>query len=158
MFLLHFLPDSLLEFAINLALISGLALTGIGFFLIGWIPGFRNYKSLVQILGVVLLVAGVYWKGGYGVELEWRAKAAAFQNKVDIAAEQSKTANAEIQTKIVTKTKVIHDTKVVTKEVLKQVTQIIDAECKITPEAISVLNKASTRPTLDLSLPKEEVK
>lgn len=82
MFLLHFLPDSFLQTVINLVLFSGLGLTVIGFFLIGWIPGARNYKSLIQIIGVVLLVAGIYWKGGYGVEMEWRAKVAELEAKV----------------------------------------------------------------------------
>lgn len=156
MWILQLLPTSMLVYFVNLIFYTGVACTLFGF--VFRFKFFEQWRLIIQIVGVLALGAGLYMKGGYEVEQQWRDKAAAFQHKVDVAAEQSKTANAEIQTKIDTKTKVIHDTKVVTKEVLKQVTQIIDAECKITPEGISVLNKAATRPTLDLSLPKEEVK
>jgi hypothetical protein len=147
MFLLHFLPDGFLQLIINIVLLTGAGLTGIGFFLVGFIPGLRNYKTLIQIVGVILLVVGIYWKGGYGVEMEWRAKVAELEAKVAAAEVKSKEVNTIIKEKIVTKTKVIHDTKVITKQVLKEVEKRIDSECTISPEVIDILNAAARNET-----------
>lgn len=146
MFLLHFLPDSLLQLAINIVLFSGLGLTAVGFFLIGFIPGARNYKTLVQILGVVLLAAGIYWKGGYGVEIEWRGRVAELQAKIDAAEVKSKEVNTVIQEKVVTRIKHVKDTQVKIQKEIVEKEKIINSECTVPPEAIELLNKAAERP------------
>ena len=146
MFLLHFLPDSFLATIINLVLFSGLGLTVVGFFLIGFIPGARNYKTLVQILGVVLLAAGIYWKGGYGVEMEWRGRVAELQAKIDAAEVKSKEVNTVIQEKVVTKIKHVKDTQVKIQKQIVEKEKIINSECTVPPEAIELLNKAAERP------------
>jgi len=146
MFLLHFLPDSFLATIINLVLLSGLGLTVVGFFLVGWIPGLRNYKTLVQILGVVLLVAGIYWKGGYGVEMEWRSRVAELQAKIDAAEAQSKEVNTVIETKVVTKIKHVKDTQVKIQKEIVEREKIINSECTVPAEAIAILNKAAEKP------------
>jgi len=151
------IPDSWLLAIINIVLVAGLIGTVVSFFFMRWFPVISNYKTLAQIISVIVLTGGVYFKGGFAIEMEWRAKVAALQAKVALAEEKSKTVNAEIQTKIVTRTKVIHDTKIVTKEVLKEHTVMIDKECSV-PDVITVLNKAATRPPLNLELPKEVVK
>ncbi len=143
MFLLHFLPDSLLHTIINLVLFAGLGLTVIGFFLVGWIPGLKNYKSLIQILGVVLLVAGIYWKGGYGVEMEWRAKVAELEAKLKTAEEKSAQINTVIKEKVVTKIQKVKEVQVKNQQIIKEVEKIIDAECRVPKEAIDVLNAAA---------------
>jgi hypothetical protein len=142
MWLLHFLPDSFLHTVINIILFAGLGLTAIGFFLIGFIPGARNYKTLVQILGVVLLVAGIYWKGGYGVEMEWRAKVAEVEKKVAIAEAKAKQANTKVQEKIVTKIVKIKEKAEVTKENIRRNKEKINAECKLSDEAVAAYNSS----------------
>lgn len=146
MFLLHFLPDSFLQTVINLVLFSGLGLTVIGFFLVGWIPGLRNYKSLVQILGVVLLVAGIYWKGGYGVEMEWRGRVAELEAKLKAAEEKSAQVNTVIEEKIVTKVKHIKDTQIKIQKQIVEKEKIINGDCEVPAEAIELLNLAAERP------------
>jgi hypothetical protein len=121
-------------------------LTVLGFFLAGWIPGFRNYKTLAQILGVILLAAGLYWKGGYGVEMEWRARAAELQAKIDAAEAKSKEVNTVIETKVVTKVKKIKDTQVKIQKEIVEKEKIINGECTVPPEAIELLNQAAERP------------
>ena len=91
----------------------------------------------------VLLVIGIYFKGSFATEMEWRAKVEALQQKVAIAEEKAKTANAQIETKVITKIKTIHDTKVVTKKVLEVQREVIDAECKVPQQAIDIINAAA---------------
>lgn len=146
MFLLHFLPDSFLHTIINIVLFTGAGLTGIGFFLIGFIPGARNYKSLIQIIGVVLLVAGIYWKGGYGVEMEWRSKVAELEAKVKAAEEKSAKVNTVIQEKVITKIKHVKDTQVKIQKEIVEKEKIINGECQVPEEFVNVLNKAATKP------------
>jgi hypothetical protein len=142
-FLLHFLPDSFLQTIINLVLFAGLGATVIGFFLVGFIPGLRNYKTLIQVLGVVLLALGIYWKGGYSVEMEWRSRVNELQAKVDIAEAKSKETNTVIQERVVTKIKRVKEVQVKNKEIIKQVEKIINAECTVPKEAVDILNAAA---------------
>ena len=146
MFLLHFLPDGFLQLIINIVLLTGAGLTGVGFFLVGFIPGLRNYKTLIQIVGVVLLALGIYWKGGYGVEMEWRAKVTELQAKVAAAEAKSKETNTVIQEKIVTKVKHVKDVQVKIQQQIVEREKIINSECTVSPEAIAILNKAAEKP------------
>jgi uncharacterized membrane protein YraQ (UPF0718 family) len=147
MWILSFLPDSFLLFIVNTILIAGIIGTVVSFFFINrlarWFPTIAPYYWVLQILSIIVLVAGVYFKGGYSVEQEWRDRVAALEAKIAIAEEKSKATNAEIQTKIVTKTKVIHDTKIVIQEKLKEVEKIINKDCTVASEAIDIHNAAA---------------
>jgi apolipoprotein N-acyltransferase len=139
MWLLHFIPDSFLIWVVNITCIVGLSATVLGFFL-GWVPFVNRYKTPLQILGVVLLTVGVYWKGGYSTEMEWRTKVNEMQAKVDVAEQKSKQANAKLKSKVTTKIKVIHDTQIIVKKQIVEKAAAIDAECKVSPDAINILN------------------
>ena len=145
MFLLSFLPDSFLLWVINTILLVGLVGTLSSYF-IRFIPPLIPYAGLVKTIGIVLLVAGVYFRGGYGVEMEWRARVAEVEAKVAAAEAKSKEVNTVIQKVYVDKVKIVTDTKIVIQEKIVEKEKIIDAECKIEPEAISILNEAAKTP------------
>jgi hypothetical protein len=155
MWLLHFLPDSFLLYIINIICLAGIASTISGFFL-GFVPFINRWKLPLQLLGIALLAAGLYFKGGYSTEMEWRARVEAMQKKVAAAEQKSKRANAHLKTKIVTKVKVIHDTKIVIKDRIIDKAAAIDAECKVNADAISILNQAAKTP--EIVSPTVEVK
>lgn len=140
MWILHLLPDSFLLFVVNLVLFAGLGLTAVSFTIIGWIPGIRNYKTILQILSVVILAAGLYWKGGYGVEMEWRARVEEMQKKVAIAEAKAKEANTKIQTKIVTKVVKIKEKAEKAKVIIQEKREVINADCRLNDEAIDAYN------------------
>jgi hypothetical protein len=144
MWILHFLPDSFLIYVINGICVAGLVATVLGFFL-GWVPFVNRYKTPLQILGVVLLTVGVYWKGGYSTEMEWRARVAEVEAKVKVAEAKAKQANTHVQTKIVTKIVKIHDKARVVKERIQQNKEVINRECKLSDEAISIYNSSITK-------------
>ena len=145
MFLLSFLPDSFLLWAINLILLVGLVGTLSSYF-IRFIPPLFPYAGLIKTIGIVLLVVGVYFRGGYGVEMEWRARVAEVEAKVAAAEAKSKQVNTVIQKVYVDKVKVVTDTKIVIQEKIVEKEKIIDAECKVAPEAITILNEAAKTP------------
>ena len=141
MWLLHFLPDSFLIWVINGICIAGLVSTVLGFFC-GWIPFVGRWKLPLQLLGIVLLVAGVYFKGGYSTEMEWRARVAEVEKKVAIAEAKAKQANIKVQEKIVTKIVKIKEKAEVTKENIRRNRQKINAECKLSDEAVAAYNSS----------------
>ena len=141
MWILHFIPDSFLIWVVNIVCIVGLSATVLGFFL-GWVPFVNRYKTPLQILGVVLLTVGVYWKGGYSTEMEWRGRVAEAEAKVKVAEAKAKKANSHIQTKIVTKVVRIHDKARVVKERIQQNKEVINRDCKLSDEAINIYNSS----------------
>jgi hypothetical protein len=145
MWVLHFLPDWFLLWFINLILIVGLLGTFSSYF-IRYIPPLIPYANAVKIGGILLLVLGVYFKGGYSVEVEWRERVKEVEAKVAVVEQKSQAANVVIQKVYVDKVKVVHDTKVVIQEKIIEKEKIIDAECKVAPEALDILNQAAKNP------------
>jgi hypothetical protein len=146
MWMLSFIPDAFLALIINTILITGIIGFAASFFfgyVVRWLPAIAPYHLLIQVVSIVLLVSGVYFKGGYSVEMEWRAKVAELEAKVAIAEQQSKEANTQIQTVYVDRVKVVKEKQIVIQEKLKTVEVKIDANCKVVPEAIDILNDAA---------------
>ena len=152
--MLELIPESILLWLYYTALAAGIIMLAASW-LVKWFPGISNYKSLIQLAGVVLTAGSLYLLGGYGVEIAWRDKVKDLEAKVKLAEEQSTTKNVEIQEKIVTKTKIITEKgktqieyvdRVITqdKEVIKYIEQcpvpkaIIDAH-----NAAAEMNKAA---------------
>ena len=102
------MPDTLILWICNSLIAAGFLLTVAAFFT-QTVPLLNQYRLPAQILGIALLVIGVYWSGGYAVESEWRQRVAELELKLAEAEKQSAEINTEIVTKIVTKTKVIRE-------------------------------------------------
>jgi hypothetical protein len=146
MFLLNFIPDAFLLWVVNAILIAGIIGTVVAFFFgffIRYLPWIIPYRMLLQIVALVLLIAGVYFKGGVGVEMEWRGRVAEMEAKVAKAEAESKNANEQIKTVYVDKVRVVKETQVVIQEKIKTVEVKIDSQCKITSDTIDILNDAA---------------
>jgi hypothetical protein len=151
MWILHFLPDALILWICNIVLLAGIALTTVAFF-IKRIPVINQYRTPAQVLGIALLVLGVYWRGGYAVEQEWRERVAEVEAKVAAAEAQSKEENTKIVTKVVTKTQVIKTrgetiTKYIDREIVKYDEKFAPGgQCEIPQEFIKAHNSAAEAP------------
>jgi hypothetical protein len=93
MWILHFLPDALILWICNIVLLAGILLTAAAFF-IRRIPVINQYRTPAQVLGIALLVIGVYWRGGYAIEMEWRERVAEVEARV--AAAEAKSAKKKM--------------------------------------------------------------
>ena len=142
MWMFSLLPLGFMHWLATTLVILGVVGTLVSVF-IKRIPVVSEYKLLIQIASVVMLLIGTYLKGGYAVEAEWQAKVKALEAKVAIAEEKAKTANAEIKTVYVTKVKTIKEVKYKTKTRIVEVAKKIDATCDVAPEAIDILNAAA---------------
>ena len=141
MFLLQLLPTSMLIYFVNLIFYTGVVCTVLGFIL--RFKFLENWRLILQVIGVMALGAGLYMKGGYEVEMEWRNRVAEMEAKVAAAEAKSKETNTVIQERVVTKIKRVKEVQVKNKEVIKQVEKIINAECTVPKEAIDILNAAA---------------
>jgi hypothetical protein len=140
--MISLIPAGVLNWIINLTLIAGI--TGLFAGWLGkWIPFYGTYAKILKPIGIALLCVGLFFKGGYVNELAWRAKVADLEEKVKISEEKSKEANGQIKTKVVEKIKVVKQVQVVIKERIVKDTAKIDADCKVAPEAVSILNDAA---------------
>lgn len=150
--MLSLIPDAVLNWlywGIILAGLTGLFAGWLG----RWIPFYGNYVKFLKPAGIALLVLGVWLRGGYDTEMAWRAKVAEAQDKVAKAEEASKEANTKLEEERKKKQKVRTEYITTVKERIVREAQIIDAECKVAPEAIKDLNDAAKNPNK-----KEEVK
>jgi len=144
MWMLAFIPDSIIHGFVNSVFYAGIIASLLGFvFNFGFL---RPYRLLVQVLGIMLLVAGVYFKGGYEVEMQWRARAAELQAKIDAATVKSQETNTVIQTKVVTKIKRVKEVQVKLQKEIVEKEKIINGECVVPKEAVEILNKAAEGP------------
>ena len=146
MWLLSWLPDSFLIWAINIILLVGVAGTVASIlfkFIIRFFPSMIPFRLLLQVVSVILLVLGVYLKGGYAVEAEWRARVAELEAKIAVAEQQSKDANAQLAETLKQKNKVVKEKQIVIQTKIKEVEKLIDAECKVDPAAVKLLNESA---------------
>ena len=146
MFLLSFIPDALIAAVVNGVLIAGAVLFAASFFfgfIVRYVPALIPYRLLIQIISIPLLIAGVYFKSGLSVEMEWRDKVAALEKKVQESEQKAKEANEKIRTVYVDKIKVVKDTQVVVQEKIVKEKELIDAECKVAPVSLEILNNSA---------------
>ena len=73
----------------------------------------------------------------------WEARVKEMQDKVAIAEQKSKEVNTKIQYKYLDKIKVVQEVQIVVQEKIKEVAVRIDSECKVTNEAVDILNMAA---------------
>ena len=153
MWILHFLPDALILWFCNILLLTGVALTVAGFFVHRIpFPLLWQYQLPFKILGIALLVLGVYFRGGYGVEMAWRERVAEVEARLKAAEEQSANENIRIETKTVNRTRLIRErgeeiVKYVDREVVKYDTKFMPGGiCEIPREFIKSHNDAAEVP------------
>lgn len=149
MWLMSWLPDALLIWAINLILLVGLLGTGVSIMfksVIRFLPQVIPYRTALQVASVLVLILGVYLKGGYAVESNWRERVKELEAKVAEAEAKSKETNVEVKEKIVERVRVVKETQVVIQEKLRDVQVTIDSQCKVHPKVIEILNEAALNP------------
>lgn len=142
MFLLHFLPDWLLSGFVNTVLIVGAVLTVLSWFTT-WIPFITQYRLPAQVLGLILLTMGVYFKGGEATELAWRERVAEQQQKIELAEALSKEANRQLEEEIKKSKQLTEKVKDANRQTIQANAQQIDRDCRVPDLAIELHNSSS---------------
>ena len=146
MFLLHFLPDWLLSGFVNTVLVVGVVLTVISYFT-SWIPFINTYRVPAQVLGLVLLTGGVYFKGGEAAELQWRERTAELQQKIDIAQVKSDAAVKRLEEEVKQAKQTARANTQAIKQTISNNSVQLDAECRVSDLAIGIHNDAAANKT-----------
>ena len=145
MWLLYLLPDALILWFCNILLLTGIVLTVAGFFA-HRIPLVSQYQLPFKILGIALLTLGVYFRGGYAVEQQWRERVTAVEEKLKAAEQQSAKENTRIETRVVQKTEYItRRGQDIVQYVDREVTKY-DNTCAIPQPFIQAHNRAAEAP------------
>ena len=147
MFILHLLPDSLLSFIVDAVLLAGVLSTLLTCFLlkhvIRLIPALRPHVKIAQIISVLLLLSGVYFKGGYSSEMAWRERVTEMEARVAAAEQQSQTANVVIDKKGTEKIRIIREKGEIIKQYVDREITKYDNTCVIPNEVVRAHNAAA---------------
>jgi hypothetical protein len=131
-------------------LLTGVVLTIAGFFA-DRIPLVSQYQLPFRVLGIALLALGVYFRGGYAVEQQWRERVAQVEAKLAQAEQQSQKENVRIETRVVTKTQLIRErgadiVQYIDREIVKYDTKFAPGgQCEIPREFVRAHNDAAER-------------
>jgi hypothetical protein len=142
--MLSFIPSGLWSI-----LLWGSLATFAATYFLTFIKPLAVYAHVIRPVALVIAFFSVYWLGGSDVEEKWQAKVKEMEAKVALAEEQSKTTNAKIETKVVTKTKVVKERgeaivqyvdRVVTQD--KEVIKFVE-HCPIPTSIVNTINSAA---------------
>lgn len=144
MWILTILPDAAIHTIFGLGILGTIA-----GFVLGFIPFIKAYRLAIQVIGLLILVFGVYLEGGLADYKEWELKVAEMQVKIAQAETKSSEKNVEIQEKVVEKTKVIREKgkdiiKYLDREVVKKEEVIKYIEnCPVPKDIVDLHNQAA---------------
>jgi hypothetical protein len=150
MWLLSFLPDTLLMYIVNVVLIVGVISFILAYFvlhkILNKIPMLSKYALIFQIVSAALLAAGIYFKGGYTTEIMWRDRVKEVEAKVAEVEQQSRDLNVKLEEERKKKQKVKVEYYNTVKTQIKEVEKIIDGKCELDPKVNELHNRAATNP------------
>ena len=141
MWFLSFIPDWILQWAIHGLVILGLVLTFIGS-LVKFIPVIQPYALVGRQLGIVLLVVGVFFEGGYATEMSYRARIAEMQAKIKEAEVKSAKVNEKLASEVSKNKELIKEKVNRNDKDIEAKRQAINAECKLSDDAWVLYNRA----------------
>ena len=138
------LPDSIFVMLTYAIFAAGLLLY-IASKMVQWIPIMMQYRVPAELVGVLCLCIGAYFFGWRGNEEHWLARIKELEEKVAIAESKSREVNTVIETKVITKIKVVKETVYANKEIIREVagTQL-DSQCTL-PRSSVVLHDSASR-------------
>ena len=141
MWFLSFIPDWILQWAIHGLVILGLVLTFIGS-IVRFIPVIQPYALVGRQLGIVLLVIGVFFEGGYATEMSYRARIAEMQSKIKEAEVKSAKANEKLAAEVSKNKELIREKVNKNAKDIEAKREAINAECKLSDDAWVLYNRA----------------
>lgn len=142
MWILHLLPDSFLLFFTNALLILGIVLVVAGL-VVQRIPLLWRYQLPFKIIGLLLFAAGVFYRGGYSVEMDWRERVEEVREQVKEAEQRAHQYSDELD-------KITRERNALLKRGAQVITEqvdriVIDPRCERLPKDIINLHNDAAR-------------
>ena len=153
MWILHFFPDSFIQFIVHAVLVAGILGCFLTFGILNrvlrMLPTLAPYYRALQAISVLLLVGGIYLEGGYAAEMQWRERVREVEAKLAVAEQQSRDANTALNNKSQEKIKYIQGRNQVVKQYIDREVVRYDTKfapggvCEIPPEFVKAHNSAA---------------
>lgn len=137
---IQLIPTSWLEFAALMILVVGAVMFFAGQ-IFKYVPFVKAYNFPLRVIGFILLLAGAYFNGGLGVEMEYRARIEEMKARIEVFEQKSAEENARITQEIVTETQIVKEDTAETLAELERLREQINANCELTPDMIELYNK-----------------
>ena len=141
MWILSYLPTWIF-YAITVIGILGL----ISSYVLGIVPLVNQYKIPLQVVSIVVIAFGFFIIGGVENELAWQAKVKELEAQVAVATAKSNETNTVVQQKVITKIQIVKQQVEVVKREIEVQKEYINTDCKVSPTAIDLYNKAVAEP------------
>ena len=138
MWIVNFLPDFIFHV---LLLVSLLAL--VASFVLDSIPFVSTNAKAIQLASAVVLAIALYFEGAISDNDAWLARVSALERQVAVAEAKSKETNTVIQYQYRNKVRTIKETQMVVQERIVKEAAKMDAECRVSPEVVGILNQAA---------------
>lgn len=138
MWILKFLPDWIFYF-ILVAGLAGIAAS----FVLKFIPFVSTYRIPILWASGIATAFGLYMAGAISNEAAWLARVADLEKKVAAAEIKSAETNTQLTSKLAQQERLIATRQTELKTRIQQVAVVMDQECKISADVVSILNDAA---------------
>jgi hypothetical protein len=138
----NLIPNWLITWLVNGLVIVGLVGVSAAW-IARWVPYFNMYRGPIQLIGVICLVLGVYFRGGADVEQAWRDRVAKLEAQIAVAEKQSAESNKRLSDQLAQNKKLTQEVKNANQASIRANAEKINAECRVPDVAIGLHNSAS---------------
>jgi hypothetical protein len=136
------LLNSWISYIVHAALIAGVIGTFFGS-IVARIPVINSYGAIVKTIALPLLIVAIFAEGYLFASKSWIEETKKFEEKVKIAEQKAKDANDKLGQALTDKNNSVKQQQIVIQEKIKEVEVQVNAECKILPDVVKILNDAA---------------
>jgi hypothetical protein len=129
-------------YIVHIALVIGVIGTFFSYILYR-IPFVWQYASIIKLVALPLLIISIFLEGYFYASKSWIEESKKFEEKVKVAEQQSKDANGKLDNALKDKNNAVKKQQIVIQERIKEVQVQVNADCKVSPEAVKILNDAA---------------
>jgi hypothetical protein len=136
------LLNSWISYIVHAALIAGVIGTFFGS-IVARIPVINSYGAIVKTIALPLLIVAIFAEGYLFASKSWIEETKKFEEKVKVAEQKAKDANDKLGQALTDKNNSVKQQQIVIQEKIKEVEVQVNAECKILPDVVKILNDAA---------------
>jgi hypothetical protein len=107
------------------------------------IPFMATNAIQLRFVAVLILILTVWMEGGIANEAKWQARVQELEARVAVAEKAAAEANGKIETVYVDRVEVVKEIQYVVRKDIERTATELDANCRVSPRAIELLNQAT---------------
>jgi NADH:ubiquinone oxidoreductase subunit 6 (subunit J) len=138
MWMLSLIPAWLWHILLGVSLVT-IAAT----YLLRMIPFMATNAIQLRFVAVLLLTLTVWMEGGIANEAKWQARVQELEARVAAAEKAAVEANGRIETVYVDRVEIVKEIQYVVRKDIANSSSALDANCRIIPQAVDILNQAA---------------